>query len=58
VLGEFAREAVAALLRLARSTSNPDMAAALVEKAADISERIGDEPPSPSIIPTDAPPEQ
>ncbi len=40
----FIREAAAALLQLAKSTSDAKMAAALIEKAADIKERIGDVP--------------
>lgn len=42
VLGKFAREAAATLLKYAKSTSDPEIAAKLVEKAADINERIGD----------------
>ena len=50
---DFAREAVAALLRLARSTSNAKVAAALVEKAADLNELMVDSPASrPSSPPT------
>jgi hypothetical protein len=39
VLGKFAREAAAVLLRFSKSTSDPKLAAALVEKAAEIKDR-------------------
>jgi hypothetical protein len=39
VLGKFAREAAAVLLRFSKSTSDPNLAAALIEKAADIKDR-------------------
>jgi len=42
VRGKYAREAAATLLRFAKSTSNPNLAAALVEKAADLNERVED----------------
>lgn len=48
VLGKFAREAATALLRLAKSTSDPNIAAALVHKAADMKERIEEVPIAPS----------
>jgi len=38
--GKFAREAAAALLRFSRSTSDPKLAAALVDKAAAIKDRV------------------
>ncbi|WP_225704166.1 hypothetical protein [Bradyrhizobium cenepequi] len=37
--GKYAREAAATLLRFAKSTSDPNLTAALVEKAADLNER-------------------
>ncbi len=40
--GKYTREAAATLLRFAKSTSNPNLAAALVEKAADLNERVED----------------
>ena len=50
MLGKFAREAAAVLLQFAKSTSDPQLAAALVDKAAEIKDRadhlIGDEPPA------------
>jgi hypothetical protein len=42
VLGKFAREATATLLRFSKSTSDPGLAARLVEKAADIQDRTED----------------
>src|ERR1700753_601528 len=39
VLGKFAREAGAAALRFSKTSSDPNLAAALVEKAADIKDR-------------------
>jgi hypothetical protein len=44
--GKFAREAAAALLRWYRASSEPDRAVGLLEKAADIKERIGEQPVS------------
>ena len=48
MLGKFAREAAAALLRLSQSTSDPKVAAAMVKKAADINDRLGDLPQADS----------
>jgi hypothetical protein len=39
MLGKFAQEAVAALLRFSKSTSDPAVAAALIDKAAEIKDR-------------------
>jgi len=39
VLGKFAREAAVALLRFSKTTSDPNLAAALIDKAADIKDR-------------------
>jgi hypothetical protein len=41
-MGTFAREAAATLLRFSKSTSDPNLAAALVDKAADIKDRADD----------------
>jgi hypothetical protein len=35
----FAREAAASLLMMARTTSNPEVAAGLIQRAADLKER-------------------
>ncbi|WP_245475048.1 hypothetical protein [Bradyrhizobium sp. Leo121] len=40
--GKYTREAAATLLRFAKSTSDRNLAAALVEKAADLNERVED----------------
>jgi hypothetical protein len=40
--GKFVREAAAALLRMAKTTSDQNLAAALVEKAADLKDRVGE----------------
>jgi hypothetical protein len=42
----FARQAAAVLLKFAKTTSDPRVAAALVQKAADIKDRV-EEIPSP-----------
>ncbi|MGX9431180.1 MULTISPECIES: hypothetical protein [Bradyrhizobium] len=42
VRGKYTREAAATLLRFAKSTSDPNLAAALVEKAADLNEQVED----------------
>jgi hypothetical protein len=41
----FAREAAATLLRLAKTTSDPNAAVAFVERAADLKDRTGELPP-------------
>ena len=46
----FVRQA-ATLLRFAKSTQNPKMAAALVEKAADFKSQVEDTIPSPDLTP-------
>jgi hypothetical protein len=43
-----AREAAAALLRMAKTTSDPAMAAGLVQAAADLKDQAGELPPRPS----------
>jgi hypothetical protein len=40
-----AREAAAALLKMAKTTSNPDIAAGLVQVAADLKDQAGELPP-------------
>jgi hypothetical protein len=45
VVGKFAREAAAALLRWSHTTSDPSVSAAMVEKAADIKDRFDELPP-------------
>ncbi len=40
----FAREAAAALLKMAKTTSNPEVAAGLVQRAADLKDRAGELP--------------
>jgi hypothetical protein len=45
MLGKFAQEAVAALLRFSKSTSDPKIAAALIDKAAEIMDREDRSPP-------------
>jgi hypothetical protein len=46
----LARQA-AALLRFARSTSNPQLAAVLVEKAARLKSQVDEAPPSSDLTP-------
>jgi hypothetical protein len=46
---QFARQPAAVLLKFAKATSDPHVAAALVDKAADLKDRIEELPP-----PTDA----
>ena len=41
----FAREAAAALLRMAKSTKDPDIASGLIQRAADLKDRIEELPP-------------
>jgi hypothetical protein len=56
-----ARRAAVALLKMARTTSDPDIAAGLVDVAASLKEEAGELPPTVSIVPpdvaTDAPPD-
>jgi hypothetical protein len=42
-----ARQAAAALLKMAKATSDPKVAAGLVEAAADLKEQAGELPPLP-----------
>jgi hypothetical protein len=46
----LARQATA-LLRFAHSTRNPQLAAVLVEKAADLKSQVDEAPPSPDLSP-------
>ena len=46
----FARQAAAALLKFAKATSDPQVAAALVEKAADLKDRLDGLPPPLSDV--------
>ena len=41
----FAREAAATLLRMAKTTKDPAVAAGLVQRAADLKDRTGELPP-------------
>jgi hypothetical protein len=41
-----ARQAAAALLKMARTTSDPELAARLVEAAADLKDQAGELPPA------------
>jgi hypothetical protein len=41
----YAREAAAALLKMAQMTSDPNIAAALIQIAASLKEQIGELPP-------------
>ncbi len=43
-LNQFAREAAAALLRMAKTTKDPTIAAGLVQRAADLKDRTGELP--------------
>jgi hypothetical protein len=53
----FARQATT-LLKFANSTSNPELAACLVERAADLKAQIDeDDRPSPSLVAPDVEPE-
>ena len=48
-----ARQAAVALLKMAKATSDPALAARLVEKAADLKDQVGEVPPPVSIKPPD-----
>jgi hypothetical protein len=47
-LNFHAREAAAALLKMARATSDPALAARLIERAADIKDQAGELPQAPA----------
>jgi hypothetical protein len=49
-----AREAAVALLKMAKTTSDPKVAAGLVEAAAALKEQAGELPPPVSAKPPDA----
>jgi hypothetical protein len=49
-----ARQAAAALLKMAKATSNQEVAAGLVDAAADLKEQAGELPPPPSPKAPDA----
>jgi hypothetical protein len=48
-----ARRAAAALLKMAKATSDPDIAAGLVRVAADLKDQAGELPPQVSVEPPD-----
>ena len=48
-----ARQAAVALLKMAKTTSDPKVAVALIEAAADLKEKAGELPPPTSINPPD-----
>jgi hypothetical protein len=48
-----ARQAAAALLKMARATSDPKVSAGLVRVAADLKEQAGELPPEISVKPPD-----
>jgi hypothetical protein len=52
-----AREAVAALLKLAKTTSDPAVAAGLIEAAANLKDHIGELPPLGNAKAPDVQPE-
>lgn len=41
----FAREAAAMLLRMAKTTKDPQLASGLIQRAADLKDRTGELPP-------------
>ncbi|MBR1167259.1 hypothetical protein JQ571_09730 [Bradyrhizobium liaoningense] len=41
----FAREAAATLLRMAKTTKDPQVASGLIQRAADLKDRTGELPP-------------
>jgi hypothetical protein len=52
------REAAAALLKMARTTSDPAVAAGLIEAAANLKDEVGELPPPVSIKAPDVQPEE
>ena len=48
-----ARQAAAALLKMAKTTTDPDMAANLVRVAANLKDQVGELPPATSVKPPD-----
>jgi hypothetical protein len=53
-----ARRAAVALLKMAKTTSDPDVAGRLIEIAADLKDQAGELPPAPSLGRSDAQREQ
>ena len=55
VLTKLTRDITATLLKLAQTTSDPNVAAALIDKAADIKDRLDDGAPPrrESVVPPD-----
>lgn len=53
-----AREAAAALLKMAKTTSNPEIAAGLVSAAADLKDQAGELSPPISCKPPDVLPDE
>jgi hypothetical protein len=53
-----ARQAAAALLKMAKATSDPEIAAGLVRVAADLKDQAGELPPEVSVRPPDVLPAQ
>ena len=47
---EFARGAAVALLKLAKTTPDPNVAAAFVERAADLKDRVEELPPRQDVF--------
>ena len=47
------RQAAAALLKMAKATTHPELAARLVEAAADLKDQVGELPPPRSAKPPD-----
>jgi hypothetical protein len=52
-----ARQAAAALLKMAKTTSDPKVAAGLVDVAADLKDQAGELPPPVTESETNTPPE-
>jgi hypothetical protein len=48
-----ARQAAAALLKMAKTTTDPDLATNLVRVAADLKGHVGELPPATSVKPPD-----
>jgi hypothetical protein len=52
---QLTRDTVATLLRLAKTTDNPNLAAALVSKAADLKDELDGQSPSKRAVTGKAP---
>ncbi|MCP3395179.1 hypothetical protein NLM27_41280 [Bradyrhizobium sp. CCGB12] len=50
----FAREAAATLLRMAKSTKDPQVASGLIQRAADLKDRTGELPPFIEMVAEDS----